>query len=191
MRPVSKKVAGSARRAGAVTIRPATPADFEAVGRLTVAAYRADGQLNGVGSYAENLANVAGRASQGTVLVAVDAGGDIVGGVLFALPGSSYALQARPDEAEFRMLAVSPSAQGQGVGAALVGACRELAVQVSASAIIISTRDSAQRAQRLYARLGFVRVPERDWTIQPGVNLLALRLDLTSPSAEAPAYCSA
>jgi predicted N-acetyltransferase YhbS len=181
MRPVSRTVAGSARRAAAVMIRPAEPADFEAVGRLTVAAYRADGQLNeATGDYAENLANVAGRAGQGTTLVAVDAEGDIVGGVLFALPGSSYAQLARPGEAEFRMLAVSPSAQGQGVGAALVGACRDLAVQVGASAIIISTRDFAQVPQRLYARLGFVRVPERDWSMQPGVNLLALRLDLTS-----------
>ena len=104
-----------------------------------------------------------------------------MGGVLFALPGSSYALLARPDEAEFRMLAVSPSAQGRGVGAALVGACRDLAVQVGASAIIICTRDFAHAALRLYARLGFVRMPERDWSMLPGVNLLALRLDLTSP----------
>ena len=182
MCPVSKSVAGSGRRAGTVMIRQAEPADFEAVGRLTVAAYRADGQLNqATGDYAKDLANVAGRSSQGTTLVAVDADGDIVGGVLFALPGSSYAQLARPGEAEFRMLAVSPSAQGQGIGGALVGACRELAVQVGASAIIISTRDFAPAAKRLYARLGFVRVPERDWSMQPGVNLLALRLDLTSP----------
>jgi ribosomal protein S18 acetylase RimI-like enzyme len=181
MRPVSQTAPESARRAGAVMIRPAEPADFEAIGRLTVAAYRADGQLQETGDYAENLANVAARASQGTILVAVDAGGDIVGGVLFALPGSSYAQLARPGEAEFRMLAVSPSAQGRGVGAALVGACRDLAVQVGASAIIICTRDVAQAALRLYARLGFVRMPERDWSMQPGVDLLALRLDLTSP----------
>jgi hypothetical protein len=66
------------------------------------------------------------------------------------------------------MLAVSPSAQGRGVGAALVGACRDLAIQVGASAIIICTRDFALAALRLYARLGFVRVPERDWSMLPG-----------------------
>ena len=124
MRCASESAAGSARRAGAVMIRTAEPADFEAIGRLTVAAYRADGQLRGYEAYAEHLADVAGRARHGTVLVAVDARGDIVGAVLFVVPGSSYALLAQPGEAEFRMLAVSPSAQRQGVGAALVGAER-------------------------------------------------------------------
>jgi hypothetical protein len=33
-------------------------------------------------------------------------------------------------------------------------------------------------AHRLYARLGFVRVPERDWEPVPGVQLLGFRLDL-------------
>ena len=45
---------------------------------------------------------------------------------------------------------------------------------------MICARDFTVTAHRLYARLGFVRTPERDWTPMPGVNLLALRLDLGS-----------
>lgn len=172
--------ARSARRASEVVIRSAEQADFDVVGRLTVAAYHADGQLaEETGGYAEMLADVAGRAGHGEVLVAVDDAGAIVGAVLFVLPGSPYAQLAGPDEAEFRMLAVLPAAQGKGVGEALVGACRVLATRAGASAIIICTRDFAHAAQRLYARLGFVRVPERDWSPMPGVDLLAIRLELT------------
>jgi hypothetical protein len=33
-------------------------------------------------------------------------------------------------------------------------------------------------AHRIYERLGFTRIPERDWSPVPGVDLLAYRLDL-------------
>jgi ribosomal protein S18 acetylase RimI-like enzyme len=98
--------------------------------------------------------------------------------VLFVLPGSPYAELSGPGEAEFRMLAVDPSAQRRGVGQALVEACRARGMELSCRAIIIGVRDFARPAQRLYAQLGFVRVPERDWSPMPGVNLLALRLEL-------------
>jgi ribosomal protein S18 acetylase RimI-like enzyme len=160
-------------------IRPAAPADFDAVGRLTVEAYRADGQLaDEADGYGEVLADVAGRAAEGEVLVAVDPSGTVVGAVTFTLPGTRYAQLAGPGEAEFRMLAVDPGRQGNGVGELLVWACVERAGQTGASAVIICSRDFATAAQRLYARLGFVRVPERDWSPMPGVNLLALRLAL-------------
>jgi ribosomal protein S18 acetylase RimI-like enzyme len=177
----SVRTAESARRAGGVVIRPAQAAEFDVVGRLTIAAYRADGQLEEeTGGYAEVLADAAGRAGHGDLLVAVETTGTIVGTVLFVLPGSPYAQLAGPNEAEFRMLAVAPSAQGRGVGEALVEACAALARQAGASAIIICVRDFAKGAQRLYARLGFRRVPARDWSPAPDVDLLAMRLDLTA-----------
>jgi hypothetical protein len=36
-------------------------------------------------------------------------------------------------------------------------------------------------AHRVYGRLGFVRVPDRDWQPMPGIDLLVYRLDLTQP----------
>ena len=49
---------------------------------------------------------------------------------------------------------------------------------------MISARDFVQAPLRLYARLGFVRIPERDWSPLPGVQLLALKYDLTTPRSE-------
>jgi ribosomal protein S18 acetylase RimI-like enzyme len=161
-------------------IREARPADFEAVARLTVEAYRADGQLEGETGYEEVLADVAPRATHGTLLVAIDEQtGQVLGGVTFALPGSPYAQLAAADEAEFRMLAVDPGAQGRGVARSLVRACLRRAAEHGCAAVTICTRDIAKPAQRLYAGLGFRRVPELDWSPMPGVDLLALRYDLT------------
>ncbi|WP_433387451.1 GNAT family N-acetyltransferase [Micromonospora sp. KLBMP9576] len=164
-----------------LTVRRAGPGDFAAVARLTVAAYEADGQLKGEHGYAAVLADVASRAADGEVLVAADdATGELLGSVTFVLPGTRYAELCRPGEAEFRMLAVDPAAQGRGVGAALVEGCVSRAVELGRSAVLICVRRGfAAAAQRLYQRRGFVRVPERDWTPLPGVELLGLRLELT------------
>ncbi len=160
-----------------LTIRPARPGEYEAIGALSVAAYEADGQFND--RYHAFLVDVAGRAAGGEVLAAVDAEtGAVLGAVTFVLPGSPLAELSVAGEAEFRVLAVSPEAQGRGVGAALVHACVDRARALGCRAVVICTRDIALAAQRLYARLGFRRIPERDWSPAPGVQLLALRLDL-------------
>ncbi|PGH42610.1 Ribosomal protein S18 acetylase RimI [Micromonospora sediminicola] len=163
-------------------VRRAEPADFPAVARLTVAAYEADGQLKGENGYAVVLADVAGRAETGEVLVAVDQPtGSVLGAVTFVLPGTPYAELAGPGEAEFRMLAVDPAAQGRGAGAALARACVARAVELGCTAVVICVRDGmAASARRLYDGLGFVRLPEKDWSPLPGVELLGLRLALTA-----------
>ncbi|MEU7573913.1 GNAT family N-acetyltransferase [Micromonospora sp. NPDC049240] len=165
-------------------VRRAEPADFPAVARLTVAAYEADGQLKGETGYAPVLADVAGRAATGEVLVAVDGGtGAVLGAVTFVLPGTPYAELAGPGEAEFRMLAVDPAAQGRGAGVALVEACVARAAGLGCSAVVICVRAGmAATAWRLYDRFGFVRAPEKDWAPQPGIELLGLRRVLTTPA---------
>jgi ribosomal protein S18 acetylase RimI-like enzyme len=162
-----------------ITVRAAHPGDFEAVAQLTVAAYRADGQLPPGHPYEKTLSDVAARAEGGELLVAEDtATGALVGTVLFVLPGTRYAELSGPGEAEFRMLAVDPAAQGRGVGQTLVRACLDRAADLGCQAVVIYTRDRAEAAQRLYRRLGFERTPERDWTPLPGVDLFALRVGL-------------
>jgi ribosomal protein S18 acetylase RimI-like enzyme len=161
-----------------VRVRAARPDDHEAIARVSVAAYEADGQLKGEIPYASTLADVASRADAGEVYVAVDGAEVVLGAVTFVLPGSPYAELSGPGEAEFRMLAVDPVAQGQGVGEALARACVRRAGELGCTAVVICTRDFAAPAQRLYARLGFVREPELDWSPLPGVQLLGLRLTL-------------
>jgi len=158
-----------------VVVRLAGPHDFDAVGELTVAAYARSGQLGD--DYARQLRDVAARVDLGEVLVAQDEdSGQVLGTVTFVLPGSELAELSRPGEAEFRMLAVTSGAQGRGVGEALVRACVERARTVGASALVLYTRDGPSAARRLYERLGFVRTPELDWTPDPRIVLLALRL---------------
>lgn len=163
-----------------VRVRPVAPADHAAVARLTVAAYEADGQLKGEHGYAAVLADVPARVEHGEVLVAVDAGTDaVLGSVLFVLPGTRYAELSGAGEAEFRMLAVDPAAQGRGVGAALVEACVARATELGCSALVICIRDGlAASAQRLYLRRGFIRAPELDWSPVADVLLRGMRLSL-------------
>ncbi|KXK62954.1 acetyltransferase [Micromonospora rosaria] len=163
-----------------VRVRVAEPAEYPAVARLTIAAYEADGQLKGGNGYETVLADVATRAATGEVLVAVDEADDVLlGTVTFLLPGTPFAEVCGPGEAEFRMLAVDPAAQGRGVGVALVEACVTRARELGSSAVVICVRAGmAAPAQRLYRRTGFVRLPERDWSPLPDVDLLALRLPL-------------
>jgi ribosomal protein S18 acetylase RimI-like enzyme len=161
-----------------IEVRPATPGDYPAIAELTVAAYEADGQIGPDHPYRYVLADVAGRAPAGELLVAVD-GEEVLGSVLFVEAGSAFAEMAGPGEAEFRMLAVSPKAQRRGIGERLVRACLDRARDRGAERVVISARDFVRAPLRLYDRLGFVRVPERDWSPVPGVVLVALRFDLT------------
>jgi ribosomal protein S18 acetylase RimI-like enzyme len=164
-----------------VLVRPAEPADYAAIARLSVAAYRADGQLDAAPHYAAELADVPARARAGELLAAVDeTTGEVLGSVLFVLPGTPYAELSGPGEAEFRMLAVDPAAQGRGVGSALVRACLARARELGCHRVVLCTRSFAAAAHRLYARLGFVRTPERDWSPMPGVDLHAFRIDLAA-----------
>jgi ribosomal protein S18 acetylase RimI-like enzyme len=167
-----------------MAVRIADPAQFDAIARVTLAAYEADGQLAGEHGYERVLADVPARARAGELLVAVDEATDeVLGSVLFVLPGSPYAELSSPDEAEFRMLAVDPAAQGRGAGEALVRACLARAVDAGCARVVICVRSFSTPAQRLYGRLGFVRVPALDWSPVAGVELLGLRRDLTGQPA--------
>jgi ribosomal protein S18 acetylase RimI-like enzyme len=160
----------------AVIVRSATPADYPAIAGLTVAAYEADGQVRGTEGYGAMLADVAGRAGAGELLVAA-VGDTVLGSVLFVRPGSPYAELSGDGEAEFRMLAVDPAAQGQGVGRSLVNACVDRADAARCTAVVICVRDFSLPARRLYDSFGFVRTPGLDWSPGPGITLWAMRLD--------------
>lgn len=161
-----------------VTVRDAEPADLEHVGELTVTAYTADGLVPPDDDYTEELRDAAARAANAVLLVAVGGSGGVVGSVTFCRAGTPYAELARPGEAEFRMLAVPPQHRGRGVAEALVHACADRAREAGDTAIVLSTMDVSHGAHRLYRRLGFVEVPERDWQPRPGLWLRAYRRDL-------------
>lgn len=170
---------GAAGKAPGITVREATVADYPAIAEVTVAAYTAGGHLDDDTGYAAQLADVAGRARDATVLVAeIDA--RVVGSVTVAEPPSPVAEIAGEGELTFRMLAVHPAAAGRGAGQALLDACLDLGRARGASGVVLCTRPQMTTAHRLYERAGFRRTPERDWEPVDGLVLLVYRLELTA-----------
>ncbi|MDQ0376845.1 GNAT family N-acetyltransferase [Amycolatopsis thermophila] len=158
-----------------ISVRPARPEEFAAVGALTASAYLADGLISEDDDYVRELTDAARRAEHAELLVAVDEGG-LLGSVTVVRAGTEYAEISREGELEFRMLATAPAARGRGVGEALTRAVLDRAREAGASAVVMSSLDAMTTAHRLYTRLGFSRIPDRDWEPLPGLWLRAFRL---------------
>jgi ribosomal protein S18 acetylase RimI-like enzyme len=159
-------------------LRRARPEDLPAIGEVTVAAYAefADGDVD---DYVEHLRDAATRDREAELWVATpDDSDEILGTVTLTPAGSPWREVGRDGEGEFRMLAVAPSARGQGVGAALVHLVVDRFRRDGASAIVMSTLPRMEAAQRIYLREGFVRDVSRDWSPVPGVDLVTYRLEL-------------
>jgi ribosomal protein S18 acetylase RimI-like enzyme len=162
-----------------VLVRAVRPEEFERSGQIVVAAYQALPGQAMTGGYAAELADVAHRSGEAEVLVAVDPGGAVLGCVTFVPDHLSvWAEDALPGEAAIRMLGVDPAVQGRGVGLTLVEACLERARALGREAVFLHSTPWMTAAHRLYGRLGFVRVPERDCLPAPEVPLMAFRLVL-------------
>ena len=160
-------------------MRAARPDELAEVGDVTVAAYRAAGMA--VGDYADELADTTSRVAAAKLLVAVESTGPdhrVLGTITYCPAGSAYRELARADEAEFRMLAVRPDAQGRGIGRALTAACVDRARAEGFRALVLSTPAGATAPHRLYESMGFVRESDRDWSPVAGVDLIAYSLAL-------------
>ncbi len=156
-----------------IVIREARPDELTAAGDVVATAYEAlPGERHD--DYLEHVRDAAGRSRECTVLVAVDPAGRILGSVTY-VPDSTnpFADVERDGEAGFRMLGVSPAAQGAGIGRRLVEACVELGRAQGRAALAIASTQVMTSAHALYLSLGFRRDPERDFDPVPGVRLLA------------------
>ncbi len=154
------------------TLRAAGPDDADEVGRVTVEAYAEDGYLSLEDGYVDELSDGAARVKDAEVWLAEDENG-ILGSVTFCRPGTPYAELARPGEGEFRMLGVARRARRQGVAEALVVRCIQRCQELGYDAVVLCSMQEMAGAHRLYDRLGFRRLPDRDWTPKPGVDLVA------------------
>jgi ribosomal protein S18 acetylase RimI-like enzyme len=163
-----------------VEVREVRPGEYQDAGVVVVAAYRALPGAHMSNGYAAELADVARRAAEAEVLVAVE--GRLLGCVTFVPDASSpWAELLADNESAIRMLAVDPTAQGRGVGRALLDACLERARRLGRDALFLHSTPWMQAAHHLYERAGFVRVPDRDWLPAPDVPLLAFRCELGNP----------
>ncbi|WP_319943528.1 GNAT family N-acetyltransferase [Nocardia aurantia] len=156
-------------------IRPAQPAEYGEIGALTVSVYLGEGHVDPDSPYLSTLLDTETRAQAADVLVAVRHG-ELLGSLTVVEPGTPYADIARPGELEFRMLAVAKIARGRGVGSALVGAVLDTARRAGYPAVVLTTMPTMADARRIYERIGFVHVPERDWYTGSGKPLTVMRL---------------
>ncbi len=154
-------------------IRPARPDEYDEIGELAVRVYLAEGYTRPGAPYIAVLRDVAARAEKAELMVAVDKADRILGTVTYAGQGSPYSEHvSSAEEGSFRMLVVDPAARGQGVGEALVRWCIDRAQASGVTSLRLSTQAGMTAAGRLYLRLGFARTPERDWSPEPGVDLI-------------------
>jgi ribosomal protein S18 acetylase RimI-like enzyme len=159
-------------------IRDAKPDELADIGSIRVAAYRADGFLSPQSEYEPTLRGLGGDGA-GHVLAAVAEDGKLVGtAMLQTWPDAAGQLVTGPGEAEIRALAVLPEARGTGLGRELLAAVMERAEREQVRHVLLFTQPEMMVAHRLYERAGFTRLPERDWSPRPGVNLLAYGLIL-------------
>jgi ribosomal protein S18 acetylase RimI-like enzyme len=149
--------ASAAPAAGPADI--ATGARLAGAGEAATAANPADGATGAAADGGDGDGKIAGTI----MLVTWPRAGELVGG---------------PDEAEIRALAVAPGVQQGGVGTGLLLTALNWAELAGARRVVLSTLPEMRAAHRLYERNGFRRLPDRDWSPAPGVQLLAYALEL-------------
>lgn len=161
-----------------VVVRAARPDELSMIGAITVTAYDTDGLLLANPEYVYELSDAARRAEHAELLVAVHPEGELLGSVTVVRSGTEYAEISREDELEFRMLSTTPAARGRGVGEALTRAVLDRARELGLRRVVLCSLESMTTAHRLYDRLGFTRLPERDWQPVPGFWLRAYTVDV-------------
>ena len=129
--------------------------------------------------YAATLRGL-GAVGDGDILVAVD-DGQLAPVMLQRWPHAGEVVRG-PDEAEIRALAVAPGGRGQGTGRALVRAVIDRAASDGIRHLVLCTMGAMRTAHHLYERARFAACPDRDWSPEPDVTLLAYGLLLPGPA---------
>ena len=166
------------------SIRTARDDEFDTVASLIVdayAEYAARMSPDAWSTFANEIANVRGRADDAELLVA-ELDGRIVGSVTMF----SGWRGAQEGTAGVRLLSVLPDSRGSGVGRALMEACVERARSNGKSRLILTTTQEMAVLRDLTERMGFERAPDLDHEPAPGVRYqgYALRLDAEADNDE-------
>ena len=136
--------------------------DFRSAGEVVQRGYFALAEYPHDEVYDKYIADIASRLDDSLVVGAfVD--GRIVGCLTYV--SSNDSVHAEHDDSEaasFRYFAVDPSAQGGGIGGAMIQWVIERARADGKQRIFIHTLTMMSAAMYLYERFGFVRVPEKD-----------------------------
>lgn len=147
-----------------VILRDADPAEHAVVAELLATCYAEHATSfppRMWQTYRREIVAVPERLGVADLLVAADADG-LVGAVTL-YRGDGGDPDWPPGTASLRLLAVRPSTRARGIGGALVEACLARSAGRGCTALGLHTAPFMHAAARLYERMGFVRVPERDF----------------------------
>jgi predicted N-acetyltransferase YhbS/SAM-dependent methyltransferase len=142
------------------SIRTASPADIDAIRKVTARAYA---EYEGVlapdlyRDYLANLLDVGRRADDGATVLIAEADDRIVGTVSLYLDAGPTGFGWPTGWAAIRALAVDPDQQGHGTARRLVEAAIERATAGASPVLGLHTAEFMAAAVRLYERLGFTR----------------------------------
>lgn len=157
----------------AVHVRPATPSDVDAIGRIEQVAFSdpwAPSAFTSLLGYAHVLFLVAERDERGPAAAIHDAARprhEVVGYVVAWIAA---------DEAEIANVAVAPTLRGRGVGAALLDAALDRATARGVTSVYLEVRESNAPARRLYESRRFTEVGRRrNYYRRPQEDALLLR----------------
>lgn len=154
------------------TVRNAKPQEFEEIGKLMVQVYS---HLEGFPkesdqpNYYKMLANVGELTKKPAteLLVAVSPENNIAGAVVYFSDmqyyGSGGIATKEQNSSGFRLLAVSDTARGQGIGKLLTNECIRRAKDKELSQMIIHTTMAMQTAWKMYEKIGFKRSEDLDF----------------------------
>ncbi|WP_340258972.1 GNAT family N-acetyltransferase [Brevibacillus borstelensis] len=157
-----------------IRVRMAAPEDREAIQKLLVEAYEEYEHLLPEGRWAEYREELRESAMDDRPLARIiaECAGEIVGAVqLYVSAEAAYGMPELDIHTPIvRYLSVLPKARGKGVATGLIKESVRLSRELGASALHLHTTDIMASAIKLYERLGFERVPEKD--IQSGPTLV-------------------
>lgn len=147
-----------------VAIRPAAPADVQAIGRLGALLVRMHHELDPDRFIATTPGTEHAYGSfLGTqldkpdiVVLVAERDGEVVGYTYAGVEGTDYMALRGPAGALYDIV-VDPAHRGQGVGQALLDATVDVLRAKGAPRVVLSTAERNESAQRLFARAGFRR----------------------------------
>jgi ribosomal protein S18 acetylase RimI-like enzyme len=154
--------------------------EIDAVAALSLRAYQHAYELSP--AYRESVLDVASRAREHQVWVAVDrASGTVLGTLATPRRHGTISPLAEAGELDFRLLAVDPPARGRGVGEVLTRHVVDLARLRGLDRVVMNSGEQMVGAHRLYERLGFARLTEREHDLVDGgrrIRLFAFTIDV-------------
>jgi predicted N-acetyltransferase YhbS len=158
-----------------IVIRDASDAEREAIRELTLRAYAEYAEVMDPTSWAglSQALNAALASDAPVERIVADDDGRLVGSaMLYPAETDAYGeLASRTAAPEIRLVAVAPEERGRRIANALVDECIRRARAHGAAEVGLHTSRSMRVAMAMYANLGFVRAPERDFQ-PPGAELV-------------------